>query len=167
MRVFSTAATLSWNYVQEDEGDGIDIEMPSRAPKLHRSFEAGRVTIKSLISCRDATGAVKTMEIDQLAVDTQQEECWHKTDDVVDVNEVDKTSSNRDKHWHFAPDSHVESSMTLDKNVSDQCCDGKTYDKEDEHKDDNKKHVRDESMLQWRCKGRRARQMLIGKGADG
>ena len=81
----STAATLSWNYVQEDEGDGIDIEMPSRAPKLHRSFEAGRVKIKSLISCRDATGAVKTMEIDQLAVDTQQEECWHKTDDVVDV----------------------------------------------------------------------------------
>ena len=47
----STAATLSWNYVQEDEGDGIDIEMPSRAPKLHRSFEAGRVKIKSLISC--------------------------------------------------------------------------------------------------------------------
>ena len=107
------------------------------------------------------------MEIDQLAVDTEQEECWHKTDGVVDVDEADKTSSNRDKHWLFAPDSHVESSMTLDKNVSDQCYDGKTYDKDDEHKDENKKHVRDESMLQWRCKGRRARQMFIGKGADG
>ena len=54
----STAATLSWNYVQEDEDDDIDIEMPSRTSKLHRSFEAGRVKIKSLISCRDATGAL-------------------------------------------------------------------------------------------------------------
>ena len=57
--------------------------------------------------------------------------------------------------------------MTLDKNVSDQCYDGKTYDEHDEHKDDNKKHVRDEKLLQWRCKGRRVRQMFIGKGADG
>ena len=106
------------------------------------------------------------MEIDQLTEDTQQEECWHKTDAVVDVDEVGKASSNRDKHSHFAHDSHVESSKGLDKNVSDQCYDGKTYDKDDEHKDDNKKHVRDESTLQWRCKGRRVRQILIGKGAD-
>ena len=48
------------------------------------------------------------MEIDQLADDTQQEECWHKTDDVADVDEIDETSCSRGKHWHFARDCHVE-----------------------------------------------------------
>ena len=52
-----------------------------------------------------------------------------KTDDVVDVDEVGKTSYNRGKHWHFSRCSHVESSKGLDKNVLDQYCDGKTYDK--------------------------------------
>ena len=35
----------------------------------------------------------------------------------------------------------------MDKKISDGCYDGKTYDTDDEHKDDNKKRARDKSLL--------------------
>ena len=78
----STAATLSWNYVQEDERRRHWYRDVFQDPEIAQGLlKLGRVKIKSLISCRDATGAVwRRWRTYQLTEDTQQEECWHKTD---------------------------------------------------------------------------------------
>ena len=50
------------------------------------------------------------MEIGQLAEDTQKEECWSKADDVVDVDEIGKTSYNCGTYWYLARGCHVQNS---------------------------------------------------------